>query len=125
MRKERIEKDREDFKKRQEERKKRELEMKEIEAMNKRIAEEKKYHDEIEFLDKIQNAIDDNKHASNPMYDHITSCEQLILFCKKHKNKEEVDQEADNDKVESPKKAFNKELNQALEKGLIKMAPSK
>ena len=40
-----------------------------MEARNKKLLEEKHYQDEIDYLGKIQTAINDTKIVSNPMYD--------------------------------------------------------
>jgi hypothetical protein len=125
-RKERIQKEREEKKQREEERKQREIARKEKEIENKKMMEENLKSDEIEKLKKIEAAINDSTIGSSPMFEQIEQCEHLKKFCLKQMKKDEP--KTEEEKAEEKKEAqknIKSELEKALQKGSIQLAPSK
>lgn len=92
-RKEKIAKEREEKKQRELERKQRIEEKKQREAENKRIQEEQKRQDQIDSLAKLQNEIESNNVRTNPMYNEIQQCDELLKFCKKSMNQADAEEE--------------------------------
>lgn len=127
-RKERIQKEREEKAQREEDRKQRIQEKKEREIENKRIMQEQARDNEVEELKKLQEQIDDGAAGSNPMFDQIQQCESLLKYCSKQLGKTddgEGNAEESKEASSDPKKNKGKELEAALKKGSIQLAPTK
>lgn len=88
--------------------------------------EENLVTDEIAKLKKIENAITDSNVGSSPMFDQIEQCEQLKKFCLKQMQKgKPLTEEEKADEKEEAQKKVKSDLEKALQKGSIQLAPSK
>lgn len=87
--------------------------------------EEQLKESEIKQLAVLQAALDDQSVGSNPMFEHVEICELLKKYCQK-KMKSNQEEETKVAQVKEEKKAAGKnELDKALEKGSIQLAPKK
>ena len=88
--------------------------------------EEQLKTDEIEKLKKIDNAINDLAVGSSPMFEQIEQCEQLKKFCMKQMKKDQppTEEEKAEQKADAQKQ-IKSELEKAIQKGSIMLAPTK
>lgn len=124
----RYKKEKEDFKRKELEQKQRELDRQQAQHERKQKEEESFRQSEIDHLAKLNEALNDNSLGSNPLFEQIEQCEFLERYCQKKmksqiKAGDEVEGEA---QAEETKEAIKKsELDKALAKGSIQLAPSK
>jgi len=87
-----------------------------LEAERKRKAEEDARQNQIDELSKLEKEILSNNARSNPMYEQIQQCDELLKFCKKGGEVEEEVKEADGP---SDQKRVNKDLEKKLASGSL------
>jgi hypothetical protein len=88
--------------------------------------EEQLKNDEIDKLKKIDDAISDNSVVTSPMFEQIEQCEQLKKFCLKQMKKDQpqTEEEKAEQKAEAQRQVKS-DLEKAIQKGSIVLAPSK
>lgn len=81
---------------------------------------------ELEHLTKLKEALNDNSVGTNPLFEHIDTCEYLKRYCQnKIKSKSGGDNQETAQKEEDSKQSTSTEINKAIAKGSIQLAPSK
>jgi len=118
-----IKLEREERKRQEEERKERIEAKKQKEIENKKKMEESLRETEIENVDRLTEALNDETVGTNPMFEHIEQCESLKKYCQKQ-IKSGKEEEVQNQEKKEEKKQAN-DIDKALAKGSIALAPSK
>lgn len=122
---ERIKKEKEERKQRELDRKQREEERKEREIARRQKELEEMRQTEIDHLAKLNEALEDHSVGTNPLFDQIEQCEFLKRYCQKKVNSPEENQEQIESSDAKKQASGSNELDKALAKGSIQLAPSK
>lgn len=87
--------------------------------------EEQLKDSEIQQLAKLQAALDDHSVGTNPLYEHVEVCEHLKKYCQKRIKTAQEEETKVVEAKEEKKVQGKNELDKALEKGSIQLAPKK